>query len=511
MVQLAFGYGKQEAVIQLDKLNRHGIIAGATGTGKTVTLKVLAEQLSDAGIPVFLSDIKGDLVSLAQANTNEVNQERLEATHYANYEPQAYPVELWDVLGEKGTPIRMTISEMGPVLLTRLLGLNETQESILNVVFSVADEQGLLLIDLMDLRAMLNYVAEHAEELSKYYGNIPARSVGAILRSLVVLEQQGGKLFFGEPSLEIIDLMRTDAQGRGVINVLDATQLFNQPTLYSTVLLTLLAELYEMLPEVGDVAQPKLVFFFDEAHVLFKDAPKVLLEKIELIVRLIRSKGVGVFFVTQNPTDIPDSVASQLGNRIQHGLRAFTPKELKTVATVAETFRQDAGLDLAKVIQELKVGEAVVSTLMADGTPSLADRVMIYPPKSQLGTVDPSIPLSLMNNSPLMDKYADAINRESAHEQIMAMVEEQEAALIQQAEEAKRAEEEEVLRKQQAKEEADAAKAEAKRQAQQERAQTSPRRTDSVMDRFTKNMMSQVGREVGKMLTRGITGILKGK
>ncbi|MCW6652998.1 DUF853 domain-containing protein [Aerococcaceae bacterium NML210727] len=519
MSQLKFGYGTNEAVIQLNKLNRHGIIAGATGTGKTVTLKVLAEQLSDAGIPVFLSDIKGDLVSLAQANAQDVDPDRLAATHYNDYEPQAYPVELWDVLGEKGTPVRMTISEMGPVLLTRLLGLNDTQESILNIVFSVADEQGLLLIDLMDLRAMLNYVAEHAEELSKYYGNIPARSVGAILRSLVVLEQQGGKVFFGEPSLEIADFMRQDTNGRGMINVLDATQLFNQPTLYSTVLLTLLAELYETLPEVGDVSQPKLVFFFDEAHVLFKDAPKVLLEKIELIVRLIRSKGVGVFFVTQNPTDIPDSVASQLGNRIQHGLRAFTPKELKTVATVADTFRQEAGEDLAKVIQELKVGEAVVSTLMADGTPSLADRVMIYPPKSQLGTVDPSVPLSVINNSVLMDKYADAVDRESAHEQILAMTQEKEAALIQQAEEAQRAKEEEALRKQREKEEAAELKryekeqqAEMKRQEQQERRVTSAsRRTDSVLDRFTKNMMSQVGREVGRVLTRGITGILKGK
>ncbi|CYY67576.1 ATPase [Streptococcus suis] len=350
---IAFGYGSSRAKMQLKRLNRHGIIAGATGTGKTVTLKVLAEQLSDAGIPVFLSDIKGDLNSLVAANTKEIDPSRLEKTHYLDYSPVGYPVELWDVLGENGTPIRMTISELGPVLLTRLLGLNDTQESILNIVFSVADERGLLLIDLMDLRAMLNFVAENAAELSQYYGNIPARSVGAILRSLVVLEQQGGKIFFGEPSLDIADLMRTAEDGRGVINVLQATQLFNQPTLYSTVLLSLLSELYEVLPEVGDLDKPKMVFFFDEAHVLFKDAPKVLLEKIELIVRLIRSKGVGVFFVTQNPTDIPDSVAAQLGNRIQHGLRAFTPKELKTVATVAETFRQEGDEDLAKVIQEL--------------------------------------------------------------------------------------------------------------------------------------------------------------
>ena len=496
---LQFGYGRSVAELQLKRLNRHGIIAGATGTGKTVTLKVLAEQMSEAGIPVFLSDIKGDLISLAQEHTEPVSAERLEATHYATYEPASYPVELWDVTGEKGIPVRMTISEMGPVLLTRLLGLNETQESILNIVFSVADERGLLLIDMMDLRAMLNFVAENAAELSQYYGNIPARSVGAILRSLVVLEQQGAKIFFGEPSLDIADLMQTDESGRGVINILNATQLFSQPTLYSTVLLALLSELYEVLPEVGDLDKPKMVFFFDEAHVLFKDAPKVLLEKIELIVRLIRSKGVGVFFVTQNPTDIPDSVASQLGNRIQHGLRAFTPKELKTVTVVADTFRQEAGQDLAKVIQELKVGEAVVSVLAADGTPTYADRVMIYPPKSLLGTADPSLVNALINRSSLMDKYGEAINRESAHEQIAAWAQEKEAALKESLE----------------KEEAEKAqkKAEKTEKAEEKAAQktSSSRKTDSAMDRFTKNVMSAVGREAGRILMRGITGMLTGK
>ena len=496
---LQFGYGRSVAELQLKRLNRHGIIAGATGTGKTVTLKVLAEQMSEAGIPVFLSDIKGDLISLAQENTEPVPAERLEATHYEHYEPASYPVELWDVTGEKGIPVRMTISEMGPVLLTRLLGLNETQESILNIVFSVADERGLLLIDMMDLRAMLNFVAENATELSQYYGNIPARSVGAILRSLVVLEQQGAKIFFGEPSLDIADLMQTDENGRGVIHILNATQLFSQPTLYSTVLLALLSELYEVLPEVGDLDKPKMVFFFDEAHVLFKDAPKVLLEKIELIVRLIRSKGVGVFFVTQNPTDIPDSVASQLGNRIQHGLRAFTPKELKTVTVVADTFRQEAGQDLAKVIQELKVGEAVVSVLAADGTPSYADRVMIYPPKSLLGTADPSLVNGLINRSSLMDKYGEAINRESAHEQISAWAQEKEAALKDSLE----------------KEEAEKAqkKAEKTEKVEEKAAQktSSSRKTDSAMDRFTKNVMSAVGREAGRILMRGITGMLTGK
>ena len=496
---LQFGYGRSVAELQLKRLNRHGIIAGATGTGKTVTLKVLAEQMSEAGIPVFLSDIKGDLISLAQENTEPVSTERLEATHYEHYEPASYPVELWDVTGEKGIPVRMTISEMGPVLLTRLLGLNETQESILNIVFSVADERGLLLIDMMDLRAMLNFVAENATELSQYYGNIPARSVGAILRSLVVLEQQGAKIFFGEPSLDIADLMQTDENGRGIVHILNATQLFSQPTLYSTVLLALLSELYEVLPEVGDLDKPKMVFFFDEAHVLFKDAPKVLLEKIELIVRLIRSKGVGVFFVTQNPTDIPDSVASQLGNRIQHGLRAFTPKELKTVTVVADTFRQEAGQDLAKVIQELKVGEAVVSVLAADGTPTYADRVMIYPPKSLLGTADPSLVNALINRSSLMDKYEEAIDRESAHEQIAAWAQEKEVALKESLE----------------KEEAEKAqkKSEKTEKAEEKATQktSSSRKTDSAMDRFTKNVMSAVGREAGRILMRGITGMLTGK
>lgn len=494
---IAFGYGERPAELQLKRLNRHGIIAGATGTGKTVTLKVLAEQLSEAGIPVFLSDIKGDLNSLVQANTQEVDVARLEKTHYLDYQPQSYPVELWDVLGEQGTPVRMTISELGPVLLSRILGLNETQESILNIVFSVADERGLLLIDLMDLRAMLNLVSENAAELSKHYGNIPARSVGAILRSLVVLEQQGGNIFFGEPSLEIEDLMKKDAEGRGVVNILQATALFNQPILYSTVLLSLLSELYEVLPEVGDLDKPKLVFFFDEAHTLFKDTPKVLLEKIELIVRLIRSKGVGIFFITQNPIDIPDSIASQLGNRIQHGLRAFTPKELKTVTAVAETFRQSEKQDLAQVIQALQVGEAVVSTLQEDGTPTFADRVMIYPPKSQLGTAESSMVLAVMNRSALMEKYAEAINRESAHEQILAMTQAKEAALLQKAQQ----DEAEKLERQEKKQAEKTEKSKA----------TSSRKTDSMMDRFTKNLMSQVGRDIGRVVTRGIMGMLNGK
>ena len=528
-----FGYGNEVAALELNKLNRHGIIAGATGTGKTITLKVLAEQLSDAGIPVFLSDIKGDLASLAQANKNDNLQERLEATHYTKFEAKEYPVEIWDVLAEEGLPVRITVSEMGPILLSRLLGLNDTQTGILNIVFAVADEQGLLLIDLMDLRAMLNYVAENAKELGSHYGAISKASIGVIMRSLVVLEQQGGERFFNEPSLEISDFIRQTEEGRGVINVLNAKQLYTLPTLYATVLLALLSELYEELPEVGDLDKPKLVFFFDEAHSLFDGTPTALLDQIELIVRLIRSKGVGVFFVTQNPTDIPDAVASQLGNRIQHGLRAFTPKEIKVVKAVAQTFRQESATDLEKVIQELKVGEAVVSTLQADGTPSFADRVMIYPPQSKIGTIDPSLLLSLINQSPLLEKYQESINRESAHEQINQLVAEEAEALIAEAELAeqekvaaqKAAEAERLAQEQekaQAKQEAALAKElerqrkeaekeveRAQKAAQKARSQSTSRRSDSPMDRFTKNVMSSVGREVGKALTRGITGMFK--
>ncbi|NLJ17887.1 helicase HerA-like domain-containing protein [Globicatella sulfidifaciens] len=505
---IQFGYGKESATLNLKLLNRHGIIAGATGTGKTVTLKVITEQLSEAGIPVFLADIKGDLMSLAQAGTGEVDPERLAATHYDHYETAEYRVELWDALSKQGIPLRMTISEIGPVLLARILGLNEIQTGILNIVFAVSDAQGLLLIDLMDLRAMLNYVLENASELSKHYGNIASSSVGAILRSIVVLEQQGAGAFFGEPALELEDLMRVDSQGHGIINVLNAVALSQQPTLYATVLLAVLANLYESLPEVGDVDKPKLVFFFDEAHLMFNKTPEVLLEKIELVVRLIRSKGVAVFFVTQNPLDIPDRVAAQLGNRIQHGLRAFTPKELKTVAAVADSFRQTETVDMARAIQELKVGQAVVSTLDQDGTPKVADIVTIWPPKSHIGTIDSSTLNSLLNNSELMSKYETPIDRESAHEMINAQIAAKEQALLVEAERVANEKDMERLKKEQErlmKEQAQAAK------KQVAKPNSSYRRSDSPMDRLTKNLMSSVGRELGRAISRGLTGILKNK
>lgn len=494
---IQFGYGNDVAQMDLSKVNRHGVIAGATGTGKTITLKVLAEQFSKAGIPVFLSDIKGDLMSLAEANSGEGLQERLEATHYEDYSPESFPIEIWDIFSEEGNALRFTISEMGPILLTNILGLNDVQESILNIVFDVADKQGLLLIDLMDLRAMLNFVAENAKELSQHYGNISTRSVGVILRSLVVLEKQGGDQFFAEPNIDIQDFMRQDEQGLGIINILNAKRLFTQPTMYSMVLFALLSELYEVLPEEGDIDKPKMVFFFDEAHTLFNDTPKALIEKIEFVVRLIRSKGVGVFFVTQNPTDIPDAVANQLGNRIQHGLRSYTPKEVKVIKAVSETFRQDEGADLAQVIQNLQVGEAVVSVLEEDGTPTVADKVMIYPPQSKIGTIEPSLMMKLINQSSMTDKYAEIVNRESAHEIILKATQAREEALIQESQQAQ------------------ASKGKADNSSILEQilgggtTSSSKRRTDSGMDRLTKNMMSSVGRELGRIITRSITGMLK--
>ena len=520
---ISFGYGTKPAQLLSNKLNRHGVIAGATGTGKTVTLKVLAEQLSEAGVPVLLSDIKGDLASLAEkGEITEKIAERLKKVHVEDFEPSSYPVAFWDIFGENGINIRTTISEMGPILLSQLLGLNETQEGILNIAFKVADEQGLLLIDIKDLRAMLNYVGAHASELRNLYGNIAQQSIGTILRSLLVLEQQGGNQFFGEPAFEIGDLFKTDASGRGNINVLSSEKLFQTPKLYATFLLWFLSELYENLPEVGDLDKPKLVFFFDEAHVLFNQSNPAVQAKIELIVRLIRSKGISIFFVTQNPTDIPNAVASQLGNRIQHGLRAFTPAEQKNVKSVAETFRQEEGKDLVSVITNLKVGDAVVSTLQEDGSPSFAEVVSIYPPKSKLDAVDAFVRQQLVNQSPFYDKYAEMFDRESAHEQLLALEQqfqqEQEEVLAQreaekQAEaERKEAEKQEALAQKEAEKQA---KLEEKERERQERElerqarQAATKKGDSAMDRFTKNIMSSVGREVGRVITRGVMGLFK--
>lgn len=498
--ELVIGKGDKPAIIHMSKLNRHGLIAGATGTGKTVTLKVMAEQLSKAGVPVFLADVKGDLASIAEpGELSGKIMERVTKLQLEDFEPSTFPVELLDIFGSNGVPVRTTISDMGPILLSRLLGLNETQEGIMNIAFKVADEKQLLLIDIKDLRAILNFVGDNATELRREYGNISKQSIGAILRGLLVIEEQGGNLFFGEPMFDIQDLLKTDAEGRGYVNILMANRLFMSPKLYSTFLLWFLSELYEQFPEVGDLEKPKIVFFFDEAHVLFQDIPDVLEEKIELIVRLIRSKGVGVYFVTQNPTDLPNDILSQLGNKIQHALRAFTPKEQKTVKAVAETFRQQEGEELGEKLMELKVGEALVSFLDAEGIPGYVQQVMIYPPESKMGILDPLVKEEKINRSLLYYKYSEPIDRESSYEQLQRLAEIKAIELEENEELAARDREKAEQLKQLEKE----------RQKEQVEAKRSSSSRDSTMDRFTKNLMSQVGREVGRVISRGILGILK--
>jgi DNA helicase HerA-like ATPase len=395
--------------------NRHGCITGATGTGKTVTLQVLAERFSSIGVPVFMADVKGDLGGIAEPGQPSPKMtERLARLGIPEPAWQGVPATLWDVWGEKGHPVRATVSDMGPLLLARLLNLNETQEGVLALAFKVADDNGLVLLDLKDLRALLQFVSEQAKELRATYGNVSAASVGAIQRGLLQIEEQGGDLFFGEPMLNVDDLMQTDASGRGVVNILAAERLMQNPRLYATFLLWLLSELYENLPEVGDREKPKLVFFFDEAHLLFDDAPAALLEKVELVVRLIRSKGVGVYFVTQNPLDIPDKVLGQLGNRVQHALRAFTPRDQKAVRTAAETMRPNPALDIEQSITELGVGEALVSFLDEHGTPGITERAFILPPASRIGPITDAERQQLLKESVVAGVYDAAVDRESA-------------------------------------------------------------------------------------------------
>ncbi len=397
--------------------NRHGLITGATGTGKTVTLQTMAENFSKIGVPVFMADVKGDLTGISQsANMGEKMTAILKERGIALPQPMACPTTLWDVFGEQGHPVRATVSDMGPLLLARMLNLNDTQAGVLNLVFKIADDSGLLLLDLKDLRAMLQHVGDNASKFTTQYGNVSAASVGAIQRGLMQIESQGGDRFFGEPMLNISDLLQTDANGHGMINILAADKLMNAPRLYATFLLWMLSELFEQLPEIGDPDQPKLVFFFDEAHLLFNDAPKVLIERIELVVRLVRSKGVGVYFVTQNPLDIPDSVLAQLGNRVQHALRAFTPRDQKAVKATAQTMRQNPGLNIEAAITELAVGEALVSLLDAKGRPSVTERVFVVPPGSQLGPITPAQRQALLQGSLVAGVYEKAIDAESAYE-----------------------------------------------------------------------------------------------
>ncbi|TCS37755.1 hypothetical protein EDC30_10347 [Paucimonas lemoignei] len=414
---------RQEPAVTLEMLsnlvNRHGCITGATGTGKTVTLQTMAQALSNIGVPVFMADVKGDLSGLAKSGApSEKLTKRLESLGLEEPQWSACPVTFWDVFAEQGHPVRATISDLGPTLLARMLNLNDTQEGVLQLVFKIADDNGLLLLDIKDLRAMLQHVGDNAADYRTTYGNISAASIGAIQRGIIGIEEQGGDLFFGEPMLNIDDLLQTDASGRGVVNILAADKLLNAPRLYSTFLLWMLSELFENLPEVGDVDKPKLVFFFDEAHLLFNEAPKALLQKIEQVVRLIRSKGVGVFFITQNPLDIPDTVLGQLGNRVQHALRAYTPRDQKAVNAAAETFRPNPALNTAQVITELGVGEALVSFLDEKGRPNMVERAYILPPGSQIGPITPEERQQAMAKSVVAGVYEKAVDRESAYEKL---------------------------------------------------------------------------------------------
>ncbi|MBX7137667.1 MAG: DUF853 domain-containing protein [Oligoflexia bacterium] len=417
--------GKTPIELRARMANRHGLIAGATGTGKTVTLRVLAEGLSRMGVPVFMADIKGDLAGLSAAGDSAKIKDRAAELGLATFQFKPYPVAFWDVLGEQGHPARATVSDMGPLLLGRLLDLNETQTGVLNIVFKIADDNGLLILDLKDLQSVLQHVGDNAKDFTTQYGNISTATIGAIQRGLLTLGEQGADKFFGEPALNIHDLMSRDNEGRGFINILAADKLMEHPRLYATFLLWLMAELFENLPECGDLERPKMVFFFDEAHLLFNEAPKALLEKIEQVVRLIRSKGVGVYFCTQNPLDVPDTVLGQLGNRFQHALRAFTPRDQKAVKAAAQTFRSDGSVDVEKVISELGVGEALISVLDDQGIPTNVERALVYPPQSRLGVISPDERKGIIQRSPVFGQYERVVDRESAYERLKVRAEEQ--------------------------------------------------------------------------------------
>ncbi|HEC58046.1 MAG TPA: DUF853 domain-containing protein [Methylophaga sp.] len=486
------GQAGELAITLLPKLaNRHGLIAGATGTGKTITMQGLAEGFSEIGVPVFLADIKGDVSGVTQpGKAHPKVAERVVLMNLDDFKFQGFPATFWDIFGKQGHPVRTTISDMGPLLMSRLLNLNDTQEGVLSLVFRVADDNGWLLLDMKDLRAMLKFVADNAADFQTVYGNVSAASVGAIQRRLITLEDQGGDQLFAEPVLNLDDLMQTDSEGKGVINMLAANTLMNSPQLYSTFLLWLMSQLFEQLPEVGDPEKPKLVLFFDEAHLIFKDAPQVLLDKVEQVVRLIRSKGVGVYFVTQNPTDIPDSVLAQLGNRIQHALRAYTARDQKAVRAAAQTFRDNPELDTETVITELAVGEALVSLLDEKGRPQIVQRTLIKPPKSQIGPITDSQRTVLMSNSLVAGVYEKMVDRESAYEILN-----------------KRAEE--LAKKQQADE---TAATQAKEQAKAEKPKTTSRQRETPMEAFFKSAMRSIGTQIGGRLVRGILGsLLKGK
>ena len=477
---LMIARGTTEIAILSSMANRHGLIAGATGTGKTVTLRVLAEQFSRIGVPVFMADVKGDLSGIATAGGDRPEfAERAKKLGLPDYAFDACPVVFWDLFGRQGHPVRTTVSEMGPLLFSRILDLNDVQSGVLTLIFRIADDNGLLLLDLKDLRAMAQFAGDNAAEFKTAYGNISAASIGAIQRSLLTLDEQGGGAFFGEPALDLSDLMQTGAGGRGVVNILAADRLMQSPKLYATFLLWMLAELYETLPEVGDLDKPKFVFFFDEAHLLFTDAPKALEEKIEQVVRLIRSKGVGIYFVTQNPLDVPDAVLGQLGNRVQHALRAFTPRDQKAVKAAADTFRVNPGLDVAKVITELAVGEALVSVLDAKGAPTVVERALVCPPRSRLSPLSDDERSSIIKGSVLFGHYEKAVDRESAYEKL------KERAAQRKSEEAPV-------------------------DARRGRAAEPRSETEKMIGAMAKSAAHAIGSQIGRQIMRGVLGSLFG-
>ncbi len=475
------GNPQQSTALPLRMANRHGLITGATGTGKTITLQVMAEGFARAGVPVFLADVKGDLSGLAKSGAaSEKIQQRVNQLNLQHYNPHAYSTLLWDLYGRRGHPIRATVSDMGPMLLANLLELNETQTGVLFAAFKIADDEGLLLLDMKDLRAMLAWVADNGKTLQGTYGSLSASSVAAIQRKLLMLEQQGAEQFFGEPQIALSDLMQTDFTGNGVISILDATTLMTQPRLYAMFLLWLIAELFEQLPEIGDPDKPRLVFFFDEAHLLFDHAPKALVDNVEQVVRLIRSKGVGVYFISQSPLDIPEDILGQLGNRVQHALRAFTPKDQRAVKAAAETFRSNPDLDTAKVISELGVGEALVSVLDLHGRPTPVERVMICPPESRIGPMNDIERSELLNRSPLKGRYDTALDRESAYE----------------------------LLKQRADVKAET-EISSSRETKSSRGPGRPRQ--SIVEAMAKSAARSIGSSLGRQIVRGILGSLLGK
>ncbi|MDQ2088594.1 DUF853 domain-containing protein [Marimonas arenosa] len=496
-------YGVKQG-LALNYANRHGLVAGATGTGKTVTLQILAEGFSAAGVPVFLSDVKGDLSGLAKPGSasfklHEAFTSRAAKIGFDDYTYEGFPVTFWDLLGRQGHPVRTTVAEMGPLLLSRLLELSEAQEGILNIAFRLADEEGLPLLDLKDLQALLVWVGENRDQLSLRYGNVSVQSIGAIQRRLLVLENQGGAQLFGEPALELSDIMLTDKAGRGRINILVADQLMGSPRLYATFLLWLLSELFEELPEVGDPDKPKLVFFFDEAHLLFEDAPKALIDKVEQVARLIRSKGVGVYFITQNPADVPEDILGQLGNRVQHALRAFTAKDRKELKHAAETYRDNPRFSIEDAIREVGVGEAVTSMLEKKGVPGMAERTLIRPPSSQLGPIEPGERAAQINASPVAGKYEELIDKRSAYEILAKRA----ADAAKEAEEAEaRAEEEE----ERAREFKQARRYSRDDDDDRRSSRSRSGRGDSFGEKLTKNVMKELTGTTGRRIVRGILG-----